>query len=405
LRIFNRKNKSSAQTPGDIKILDMLGLGGYSGDALSEATYFACLRTLSESVAKLPLRLLKNEKDGGVSSARELNLYGALRYRPNPYMSAGTFWGTVENNRNHHGNAYCLITGFPPNIQLWILESEHVEVWFDDKKILSEEPALWYIYRPPRTGKTYKFRNEEILHFKTWASFDGIMGKPVREILRSTVSGGSTSQKLLNKLYDNGFTAKMVVQYTGNLNDGSEKAFAKVIEDYATGKITEVKSVIPIPIGTSITPLNIKLTDAQFIELRKYTALQIAAAFGIKPDQINDYDKSSYSSSEAQRLGFYVDTILPIIKQYEEEIAYKLLEEEKLKQGYHVKFNVASLLRASLKEQMDALARATTTGIYTPNEARAYLDLPAKPGGDKLFFNGSNIPVEMAGEQYKKKED
>ena len=37
--------------------------------------------------------------------------------------------------------------------------------------------------------------------------------------------------------------------------------------------------------------------DAQFDEVRKHTALQIAAAFGIKPHQINDMEKSSYASA------------------------------------------------------------------------------------------------------------
>lgn len=73
-----------------------------------------------------------------------------------------------------------------------------------------------------------------------------------------------------------------------------------------------------------LTPLDIKLTDSQFFELKKYTALQIAAAFGVKPNQINDYSKSSYANSELQQLSFYVDTELFVIKQYEEEINYKM---------------------------------------------------------------------------------
>lgn len=54
--------------------------------------------------------------------------------------------------------------------------------------------------------------------------------------------------------------------------------------------------------------------------MKKYSALQIASAFGIKPNQIGDYEKSSYASSEAQQLSFYVDTMLYILKQYEEGI-------------------------------------------------------------------------------------
>ena len=39
------------------QLIDFLGLRGTKENALSEATYFACLKVLSESVGKLPLKL------------------------------------------------------------------------------------------------------------------------------------------------------------------------------------------------------------------------------------------------------------------------------------------------------------------------------------------------------------
>ena len=44
--------------------------------------------------------------------------------------------------------------------------------------------------------------------------------------------------------------------------------------------------------------------------------------------------KSSYASAEAQQLSFYVDTLLYILKQYEEELNYKLLSREEIDNGY-----------------------------------------------------------------------
>ena len=41
-------------------------------------------------------------------------------------------------------------------------------------------------------------------------------------------------------------------------------------------------------------------------------------------------------------------------------------------------------------------------GIYTPNEARDYLDVPAKEGGDVLMVNGNYIPITDVGNQYEK---
>ena len=89
-----------------------------------------------------------------------------------------------------------------------------------------------------------------------------------------------------------------------------------------------------------------------------------------------------------------------IIKQYEEEISYKLLSREEIDNGYHFKFNVAVILRADLHTQINTLSNGVANFIYTPNEARALLDLEAKPGGDKLLGNGASIPVELAGLQY-----
>lgn len=392
-------NKSSNDTAMQ-QLIDFLGLHDTKEKTLSEATYFACLKVLSESVGKLPLKLLQHNEDGGVITARGHPLYFALHDRPNPYMTSTTFWSTMEQNRNHHGDAYAWIKGAGKKTTLWILPSEDVEIWYDNQKILSDVPDIYYIYS--HGGKLYKFSSEQIIHLKTSSSFDGIKGIPVREQLKSTITGNIKSQKMLNQMYKSGFTAKAVVQYTADLSGDNLKKFKEMIEDFAGSDLDdkEVKNIIPIPVGTTLTPLNVKLADSQFIDIKKYSALQIASAFGIKPNQIGDYEKSSYANSEAQQLSFYVDTMLYILKQYEEELNYKLLSREEIDNGYYFKFNVAVILRADLKTQIETLSQAVSNFIYTPNEARALLDKPAMPGGDKLLGNGASIPVELAGTQY-----
>ena len=287
-------------------------------------------------------------------------------------------------------------------MRLWILPSEQVEVWYDNAKILADQPDIYYRYSSG--GKVYQFGSEEILHFKSSNTLDGLIGVSVQDQLKMTIGGAVKSQKMLNRMYESGFTAKAVLQYTGNLNDENVKAFVQGIETYAKGGLSDddIKNIIPIPLGSQLTPLNVKLGDNQFIEVKQYTALQIASAFGIKPYQIGDYTKSSYASAEAQQLSFYVDTLLYIIKQYEEELSYKLLSIDEVTNGYHFKFNVSVILRADLATQINSLSLGVSNFIYTPNEARAMLDLEAKPGGDRLLGNGASIPVELTGSQYNK---
>lgn len=384
------------------QLIDFLNLNGVSEKELSEATYFACLKILSESLGKLPLKLICTNDKSGVTEVKDHPYYSLCRYRPNRFTTSTIFWASVEMNRDHYGNAYAWISNKKKqkDQELILLPSESVEVWYDDKKILSDIPDVWYIYRVGT--HRYVFSSEEILHFKTSTSFDGITGLSVREQLKSTITGGQKSQEMVNKLIESGFTAKAVLQYTGNLSEDNAKKFTENLEKYATGEVDSLKSIIPIPLGSKLDPLNIKLGDNEFMEIKKYNALQIASAFGIKPNQINDYSKSSYASAEAQQLAFYVDTLLFILKQYEEELTFKLLDENEIKRGYRFKFNVSVILRADLKTQIESLSKGVSNFIYTPNEARSYLDLEAKPGGDKLIGNGAMIPAELVGTQYTK---
>ena len=223
----------------------------------------------------------------------------------------------------------------------------------------------------------------------------------MRDFLHVTEGGALESQNFMNNLYRQGLSASMALQYAGDLEESKIKALQKKFANKLSGP-KNAGRVIPGPIGLQLTPLKMNLTDAQFFELKKYSALQIAGAFGIKPNQINNYEKSSYSNSETQQLAFLVDTALYRLKMYEEEINAKVLSLKEEENGFFYKFNEKAILRTDTKTQMEMLKDAVNNGIYKPNEARRYLDMPDDPDGDKLIVNGNFIPLEKVGTQYTK---
>lgn len=402
-----RKAKAADPRPTDSEtmtlnqLVQFLGLQNTEGKALSEATYYACIKVLSESIGKLPLKLLQSTPESGVRPVREHRYYRMLNERPNRFMSASVFWSYIEMCRNHYGNAYALIDeSNPKRPQLWPLDPNSMQVWYDDAKMVRDVPDVYYVYS--YGGGVLTFGSEEILHFKSNHTRDGLVGIPVREQLASTIQGNIKAQQLVNKMYDSGMTAKVVLQYTGSLKDTNVELLTKGIEAYAKGEMKNkgIENVIPIPLGMQLTPLNIKLADNQFLEVKQYSALQIASAFGVRPYQIGDYTKSSYSSAEAQQLSFLVETLLYIVKQYEEELSWKLLTDQEEAAGLHAKFNTAVILRADQQTQINTLSTAVSNFLMCPNEARERLDLPHKPGGDRLIGNGSTVPITALGIQW-----
>ena len=327
-------------------------------------------------------------------------------------MTPTVFWNAVEMNRNHYGNAYVYIRrvfdrkkygGEIKTLDLWVMQSSCVSVVVDNEGIFQQKGKVWYVYTDPLTGQQYVFGTDEVMHFKTSFSFNGIMGLPVQMILRELVDGANNSQAYMNELYKSGLTAKATLEYTGELDQKAKENLVKAFEEFGSGK-RNTGRILPVPLGMKLTPLDIKLTDSQFFELKKYTALQIAAAFGVKPNQINDYTKSSYSNSESQQLSFYVDTMLVIIKQYEEEINYKYLSQEQEEDGFYYKFNEKVLFRTDSMTQMNYLKNATGTAVMTVNEARRKLDLEDVDGGDIVLANGNVIPIDDAGAAYQNAE-
>ena len=398
------QRKKSAATDEQVtlnQLISWLGVHGVAEGELSEATYYACVKVLSESIGKLPLRLMEATPDKGVVPSMAHRYYRTLNERPNRFMSASVFWTYMEYCRNHYGNAYALIDESDPlHPQLWPLDPRSMKVWYDDARQLAQLPDVYYVYSTAAGMVTYG--SEEILHFKSHQTLDGLVGISVREQLASTIQGNIKAQKMVNKMYDSGMTAKAVLQYTGNLKDASVEQLTKGIEAYAKGemKARGIENIIPMPLGMQLTPLSLKLADNQFLEVKQYSALQIASAFGVKPYQVGDYTKSSYASAEAQQLSFLVDTLLFNIKQYEEELSWKLLTDTEAAHGLGAKFNTGVLLRTEFQTMVTTLATAVQSFLFTPNEARERLDLPHKEGGDALLGNGAAIPVQFAGSQY-----
>lgn len=387
----------------DPKLLEWLGITG-NREEMSEATYFTCIKVLSETIGKLPWKYFQDTKDGRIR-AEPNDMAKLLSIRPNPYQTPSNFWSMAESTCQQYGNAFAYLQTAYSNqglkrVGLWLMHPRDVRLWIDDRGLFGQKNALFYEYIEPKTGRSYRLDASEVLHFKTWYSRDGgVTGEPVKNILKDTIRSLESAQDVIASRYQNGLTASMVMQYTGELDDAKIRKLEKRFAERLTTPVNAGK-VIPIPLGLSLTKLDQSFVDAQFYELKKYTAAQIAGAFGISPTFINDYDHASYSNSEAQQLQFLVNTMSPRIKMYEEEINYKCLLEAEKDRNYFYQLNTNALLRTDAKTQQEILTAYVNNGVYTPNEARRFLNMTDKKGGDILMCNGNYIPIEKVGEQY-----
>jgi len=409
---FRSNSGRKTLTLKDEELLTWLGIDP-SSRRVQEVTYITCLKVLSETMGKLPLKYYQDTPKGKIRAEPDLTTQ-ALTVRPNPIMTPTTLWSSVELNRQHHGNAFVWIRrqnmvyrGVPiPNAvsQLWLLPTRSTSVIVDNEGVFADAGKIYYQYVDDQTGQMYVFPQEDVMHFKTSSTYDGIIGKPVRKIIGDMIDGAAEGQKFMNNMNKRGLVSAVTLEYSEDLDKARREKIKERYSEYLT-EARETRGVIPIMPGLKLVPINMKLSDAQFYEMRKYSALQIAAAFGVKPNQLNNYEKSSYANSEMQQLAFLIETMAYSLKAYEEEINFKALRKDQIEDGYWYRFNEKAILRTDSKTQEEILAGYVNNGMYTPNEARELLLLPAQEGGDQLIVNGNYIPLTMVGQQYGAKKE
>lgn len=235
-----KKLNFTVETSPDMKeesFLEWLGVNRKSKNVMSEVTYFTCLKMMSETLAKIPWKYYQKTPKGIIEPELS-DVAKLLKNRPNPFMTPTAFWNAVEMNRNHFGNAYVYVRskfkrkkygGEYKVMDLWIMPSNCVQIVVDDQGYFGGKGKIWYVYNDKYSGQQYVFGTDEVLHFKTSHSLDGITGLPVQAILKTTVDGAKASQDYLNSLYESGLTGKATLEYTGDLNNDLKKKLVEVV--------------------------------------------------------------------------------------------------------------------------------------------------------------------------------
>lgn len=395
-RRFRAQKRHGAVELSDPLLLDLLGIDRDEIDArgtgaLREATVYACVKILSEAVAKLPLKVYQELPEGGIRKATDHYLYPILKHRPNPYMTAYDFWRAVEAQRALRGNSFVAIefeTRGPNKGRvkaLWPIDTGKVEVWVDDEGLVSTRNKIWYIVTVG--GERRRLDPDEVLHFKG-LTVDGIVGVNPIDYLRFLVESGAGATRYLHHFYKHGLQTRGIIHYVGDLNEEAKRRFRERFEEMASG-LKNAHRISLLPVGFQFQPLQLSMTDAQFLENTQLTIRQIANVFGIKMHQLNDLSRATHTNIEEQQKQFYADTLQAILTGYEQEIAAKLLLESELRDGYYVKWNVDSIVRSDIKTRYEAYRVGIQGGFLTPNEVRALEELPAYEGGDAILVNGA----------------
>ena len=363
---------------------------------LNAATYYACMLIRCNALAKVPFKVYERDGDGAKEIQHDLSQL--LKLRPNRFMTAHDFFWATEFQRLSTGNAFWVYRFNRGRIEeLYLLDSNYVEIMVDNAGILSSPNSVYYWYTDPKHSIQTVYTSDRIVHHK-YFSTDGIKGNSIQKYLIDVLNQEKYAQEVVKEKYSHGLQDPIIVTYTGDLDKSRSAAIKK---KFATlGGAHNAGQVIPIPTDFGVQQLETKLVNSQFFELNGLTTRHIANAFGVKSFQLNDMEKSTYNNIESQNRAFYSDTMQNVLTAYEQEATYKLLSSED-RQTKFIQANADVYLRADIEARYKAYSTGISGGFLQIAEARKRENLPFIPGTDKLILgNGAAIPLDMLGMQY-----
>jgi len=408
--LFSRKKKENRnidqKTADFIKGVDLdTGQQSNSGvdvdeeSALKISTVYACVKVISETIASLPLNLLKELTNGDSEKAKQHPLYTILKDVPNSEMSSFTFREMLMTNLLLWGNAYALIKRNKNGqiSELYPLKSKNMVVERD-----MTTNAIKYTYTNNR-GITKTYTPKQIFHIPAF-SFDGIIGVSPITYAREAMGLALATEEFGARFFGNGARPGGVLEHPGVLKDPDKlrDSWNKVYQGTANSH-----KVAVLEEGMKYHEIGMSPEDSQFLQTRSFQITEICRIFRVPPHMVGDLSRSTFSNIEHQSIDFVVHTIRPWLVRWEQAIVRSLLNEEE-RTIYYAKFNVDGLMRGDFVTRMNGYAIARQNGWMSANEIRALENMnkiPADQGGDLYLLNGNMISAMSAGTESAKNQE
>lgn len=359
---------------------------------------YGCVRVISETISALTFKVYER-LDRGRREAPEHPVFRVVNLRSNREMSAMTLlevgvghlaaWGNMYQSPEYNQQGDL--------IALWPLLPDRTEPFRENgvKKVRTRIDGQEFILLPasdesaPLNGRYIQV---------PFRGFDGLKGMSQVQSARQSIGQGIAYETHSSNFFKQGAHFPYVVTHPGDLGETGRKKITDGLEKAHTTLAGHHRLAV-LDEGMKLEQVGMPHDDAQFLESRKFSVVQIARFFRMQPHKIMDLDKATFSNIEQMSIEHVQDTLLPYARRIEQVYNWDLFTPED-RGRFFVEFNFDSLLRGDSKARSEFYRSLWMIGSLTSNEIRAFENLnPLEgDGADKAFVPLNMVPVDEASE-------
>ncbi len=362
---------------------------------LAHPTVYACITLIASDIAKMRTKLVE-ERQPNIWTEVESPSYSPVLRRPNHYQNHTQFRKWWMISKLAHGNTYVLKRrddrggiGQGNVRSMVILDPTRVTV------LVSPEGDVFY-----QLGRDNLVPIEEvtvpaseIIHDRI-PLFHPLVGVSPLFAGGGPASTGLTVQQNSLAFFSNGANPSGILSAPGEISQTTADRIKQHWEtEYNAGKSGKLAVL-----GDDLkyTPMTMSAVDSELIDQLKWTAESVCAAFRVPAFMVGAGPVPAHQNTELLTRTYYGTCLHEHVSDMEAALDEGLgLEENKEGRRLGIELDKAALLQMDTATQYRTLGEGIRGGFLAPNEARATIDLMPLKGGDTVYLQHQDYPIEM----------
>ena len=342
-----------------------------------------CINTIATHAAKmLPKHV---QKQNGITKQYKGEINYLLSVQPNPIMTTYDFLYKVTSILYSTNNVFIfinkddkgMITGFYP------LHPDNCTLYEYNGKI--------YIEFQFCDGNSYFTLYDEVIHLRRFFNNHDIYGEN-NEVLKGAVQTANVANEGMQNAIKTSTALKGVIKYTNAmLKDKDIKKNRDQFVDDFIKNMGDGSGIAGLDAKADFKEINLKPLTLDKDQL-SFVNNNIFDYFGISENIV----RSKFTDEEWN--AFYESVIEPLAIQMSNAFTIKIFGKQSIRSGHQIVFDVNRIKYAKTETKINLLKETAILGLYTVDEAREILDLPAIGGeeGKKRLQTLNVINTEIA---------
>lgn len=360
-----------------------------AADLLASPVVYACITQIANDVGKLRARLVEKDADDIWTETKGASPFWPVLRKPNRFQNHIQFKQWWFTSKQRAGNTYALKERDARGVvvRLYVLQPESVT------PLVSDDGSIFYQLAADNLAgikTSVTVPASEIIHDRMNCLYHPLVGMSPLHAAAIAAGVGVKIQENTLQFFGNNAMPGGILVAPGNISPDNAKALKEQWQSGYTG--ANAGQVAVLGDGLKFEPLGRNAVDSQLIETLRWTDERVCTVFRVPGYKIGVGQAPTYNNIEALDRAYYSDCLQIHIEEFE-----ACMDEGLGLDGVNkgIELDLDGLMRMDSKTLMETLSEGVRGRVFTPNNARKRVNLPPLTGGDTVYMQQQDYPLDQ----------